>query len=30
MIGGLDHINIETTDLAASVQFYQDLLGLTS
>ena len=29
MIGGLDHINIETTDLAASVRFYEGFLGLT-
>ncbi len=30
MIGGLDHINIETTDLDASVRFYEELLGLES
>ena len=28
MIGGLDHINIETTDLDASTRFYEDILGL--
>lgn len=28
MIGGLDHINIETTDLPASLHFYQEVLGL--
>ena len=28
MIGGLDHINIETTQLESSVAFYRDLLGL--
>lgn len=28
MIGGLDHINIETTDLDTSVRFYEDVLGL--
>ncbi len=28
MIGGLDHINIETTDLDASMRFYEELLGL--
>lgn len=28
MIGGLDHINIETTDLDTSVRFYQEVLGL--
>ena len=28
MIGGLDHINIETTDLDASVRFYEEVLGL--
>ncbi len=30
MIGGLDHINIETTDLETSVRFYVDVLGLES
>ena len=28
MIGGLDHINIETTDLEGSVLFYEQVLGL--
>ena len=28
MIGGLDHVNIETTDLDASLRFYEDILGL--
>ena len=28
MIGGLDHINIETTDLESSVRFYEEVLGL--
>ena len=28
MIGGLDHVNIETTDLETSVRFYEELLGL--
>lgn len=28
MISGLDHINIETTDLEASVRFYEQLLGM--
>jgi len=28
MIIGLDHINIETVDLAASVRFYEQVLGL--
>ena len=28
MIGGLDHVNIETTDLDSSVRFYRDVLGL--
>ena len=30
MIGGLDHINIETTDLEASVRFYEAVLGMKS
>ena len=30
MIGGLDHINIETTDLEESVRFYEDVFGLKS
>ena len=29
MISGLDHINIETTDLEASVRFYEQVLRLT-
>ena len=29
MIGGLDHVNIETTDLTSSVRFYERVLGLT-
>lgn len=29
MIGGLDHINVETTDLESSVRFYRDVLGLS-
>ena len=28
MIGELDHVNIETTDLDASVRFYKRVLGL--
>ena len=28
MVGGLDHINIETTDLEASVRFYEQVLGM--
>lgn len=28
MIGGLDHVNIETTDLESSVRFYTEVLGL--
>lgn len=30
MIVGLDHVNIQTTDLAQTVRFYQDVLGLQS
>lgn len=30
MISGLDHINIETTNLERSVDFYQRILGLKS
>ncbi|MEM8683030.1 MAG: VOC family protein, partial [Pseudomonadota bacterium] len=29
MIGGLDHINVETTDLDSSIRFYEQVLGLT-
>jgi catechol 2,3-dioxygenase-like lactoylglutathione lyase family enzyme len=28
-VGGVDHVNISTTDLAVTKQFYADLLGLT-
>lgn len=28
MIGGLDHVNIETTDLEGSIRFYKEVLGL--
>jgi catechol 2,3-dioxygenase-like lactoylglutathione lyase family enzyme len=28
MIGGLDHINIETENLQQSITFYRDVLGL--
>ena len=28
-IGRIDHINISTSDLAATVAFYRDMLGLT-
>lgn len=30
MISGLDHINIETTDLAGTIRFYEDVLGLAN
>lgn len=30
MIGGLDHINIETTDLDTSTRFYEQVLGMHS
>ncbi|MEO1201221.1 MAG: VOC family protein [Pseudomonadota bacterium] len=29
MISGLDHINVETTELEASIRFYEQVLGLT-
>jgi catechol 2,3-dioxygenase-like lactoylglutathione lyase family enzyme len=28
MISGLDHINIETTDLEGTIRFYEQVLGL--
>ena len=28
MISGLDHVNIETSELEETIQFYEDVLGL--